>query len=1122
MALQETGVELVAKGAASFVQQLNSADKATKNFGEGSKSSAKGINFLTVAIGNLVASGIQRLISLFGDATRAATGFMVDSISMAADLEVQMDAIGAIMSLTGDEVEMLGGLISELGLDPNLKVTSLEAAEAIEMLGRNGLNLDQIMEGAAKATVLLSNATGADFSTSANVATDAMALFKIEAEDMGQVVNGMVGVVNNSKFTVDDYSLALRNGGAAAGDMGVSLQDFNVMVAASAEELGTGMRAGTGFTNFINRLTPNTKKATEMMRDLGLITAEGTNQFFNSEGQLKSLNEVSVLLNESLGGLTDQQRSMNVETIFGRDAMGTVLALMNEGNVVYTDLATASKELGIEQSILNEYIDGGITSFEILSAQMDMVDSEGAAAQRVDNFRGSLDIALGVIEEIQLQIGKNFLPILKELADKFAELASENSEKIVEFFTRLTEKIGAFVLAVTEAFLGGDSPFNAMMKGLKEAKVSEDVIQSIEDIASSVMNIGNFLRTNGPNILKTLGAMFAAFQAFKILSTITSLISGAIAVWGTLSATIATSGTVLGGIVAFLGGPVTIAIAAITAIVAGLYLAWQTNFLGIRDIVADVMPTVRGFISEAMTTIQGIVSSVLAVILSWWKSHGDSVMTIINGMVSVVVSVFNVLASRVTSVVQTLVSGVMFAWTHFGQVWKTLTTGFVNGLSIIFDTFGTMISAIIDGIAAAISGDWTTFGQKMREATDAFILGIVLLFTNAIATLVGVVNEIISGIKSAWGSFDWSSLGTAVADGLSGGIKAGIGKVIEAAKSMAQAAKDAVTGFMGIQSPSRLFAWIAEMVVAGFVNKLNDSESLIKDTFEKVFSFAGQMSSISSSAINIFKRDLLGGLEKEIEDGGGKVKEALIKANNLIREGTLGEDGLKEYNEKIAYLKEIEDHIAGLENGTIGMSLSQAELDQELKNARKVYSAAYEEFATGYKVENSQALLDMMSRPEQTDLMYQALRDGNNELAEAIQNVWKEQEKVNEVTREYEEQQQKILDIETKKQNIDLMKQQIDLIKFAQENGLDTSNLFGPNGAGFQATPEGILDATLTAFDKVLGSLSSVLPPARPDSRSSVTNNNNSMTTEVNVSGTFQGESLPTVASSIERVLAGV
>jgi hypothetical protein len=432
-----------------------------------------------------------------------------------------------------------------------------------------------------------------------------------------------------------------------------------------------------------------------------------------------------------------------------------------------------------------------------------------------------------------------------------------------------------------------------------------------------------------------------------------------------------------------------------------------------------------------------------------------------------------------------------------------------------------MLGAIVDGIAAAINGDWVEFGAQMRVATDALFQGIVTIFTNNISVIVGVVQSIINGIKNAWNNFNWRSLGTSVADGLSGGIRAGIDKVVSAAKAMAQAAKDAVTGFMGIQSPSKLFAWIAEMVVAGFVNKLNESQGLVQDAFKNLFDFTGKISGLSSAAISIFKRDLLGGLEKEIDAGGEKVKAAFVRANDLLREADLGEEAANQFATLRGELEDLESYIEGLRSGEIGISLSNAERRREIQNAEKLYRDMYDSFSEMAAASDIR-LLDNLTRGEQTDLMFDALRNGNHELADAIKAVWAEQEKVNQSTREYEEQQNKILRIEKKRQQIDLMKQQLDLIKFAQENGLDPKDVFGGQQLGYEMGPEAIVDATLKAFDRVLGSLSSVLPPARPDSRSAGTVNNNNNSTNLNVTGTFQGQDPPTLASGLEQLLAGI
>lgn len=187
--------------------------------------------------------------------TAAVGGLGAASLGAAMDMETMMSTIASNMNTTTDQIAPLGDLIQSLGLDPNLKVTAVEAAQAIDMLARNGLTMQQILDGAAHSTVLLANATGTTFDNAANIGTDAMAIFGIEAANMSEAVDGIVSVTTNSKFSIDDYALALAQGGGAAAAAGVEFGDFNTAIAAISPLFASGSDAGTSFKTMITRLT---------------------------------------------------------------------------------------------------------------------------------------------------------------------------------------------------------------------------------------------------------------------------------------------------------------------------------------------------------------------------------------------------------------------------------------------------------------------------------------------------------------------------------------------------------------------------------------------------------------------------------------------------------------------------------------------------------------------------------------------------------------------------------------------------------------------------------------------------------------------------------------------------
>ena len=395
----------------------------------------------------------------------AVGGAMVASTKQAADLEAQLSSIAAVMGLTNDETAPLKKLISDLAVDPTLKVSATEAADAVEMLAKNGLSMDDILNGAAKSTVLLANSAGGDFATSADVATDAIAQFQDSAGGFENVVNGVIGVVNNSKFGLNDYRLALAQAGGVAASVGVDFEDFNAAIAAISPLFGSGSDAGTSFKTFLQRLIPQTSDAEEAMRSLGLITEDGANKFFDAEGNLRSMSEIAGLLQGSLSGLSEEQRNQALQTIFGTDAMRAAVGLAQTGGAAFEELGT----------------------------KIAATDAAGAAATRMDNLSGAIEIARSVIQGISIQIGDAFLPTITAMTRAFTTFVSENKDQIIGFFTDFAQKIqdaiefgGQLVTAIsTWGFAGlftefedGSSYLSTFLQTLGMAKDTADSVSS--------------------------------------------------------------------------------------------------------------------------------------------------------------------------------------------------------------------------------------------------------------------------------------------------------------------------------------------------------------------------------------------------------------------------------------------------------------------------------------------------------------------------------------------------------------------------------------------------------------------------------------------------------------------
>ncbi|MGD2048752.1 MAG: phage tail tape measure protein, partial [Chloroflexota bacterium] len=512
------------------------------------------------------------LVATAAAGAAALAGVAASGVSMAKDLEAQMSGIQAVMGATVEEAAMLKETILELGIDPGLKVTTLEAAAAVEMLGRNGLKTQEILDGAARATVLLANATGGEFGQSADIATDVMAQFNFQASEMETAVDGITSVINNSKFTITDYQFALANAGGVAASVGVEFDDFNTSVAAIAPLFASGATAGAGLQRFLSVLNPTSKPAIKAMQELGIWTEEAGNRFYDSQGNLKSMAEIAGILEETLSPLSEAQRTQALTTIFGARAMRVAVGLMNTGE----------------------------EGFRSLQETMGDTSAAENAAIRMDNLAGAIEILMGIVDTVKIRIGDTFLPVLTDLARAASEFVSKHSDKFVGFFEKIADVITAFVSGSP-----GDYPwediFPPWLAGLmyEISGLVEGTMQVIQDMRDGVFSIDYPWEDVFPE--------WAADIAYKITDAIKFFQDHAEEFEAAIKAigvTLAASGiaaivvTIAGALLSLIN-PVTIVLGLIGLLAA----AWEGNWLGIRDKVQPI-------IDEIIPKIQELASSI--------------------------------------------------------------------------------------------------------------------------------------------------------------------------------------------------------------------------------------------------------------------------------------------------------------------------------------------------------------------------------------------------------------------------------------------------------------------------------------------------------------------------------
>lgn len=545
--------------------------------------------------GSLLSKGLGPLQSMLGTGLKVAAGVAVtavgalgaglaSSVSDAADFQQGMADIQASMGASAEDTAKLKDLILDLGIDPKLKVSAEQAAQAIGQLGTAGVSIEDIMGGAARSTVLLANATGADFADAASMASDVSKLWGINAGDLTHAVDGITAATVASKFNINDYKLALSQAGGVASTVGVSFDDFNTTIAAISPSFASGSDAGTSFKVFLQRLIPQSNSARDAMRDLGLftgstkeefqdaqakiqklqirlselnptsktyaqtagklnaqiaalrqVTDDGTNAFFNADGSMKDMAQIAGILNKAFGGLTEEQKNQQLSIIFGTDAMRAAAAM-----------AKMTTE-----------------DFNGLAATMAKTDAAESAKTRMDTLKGSLEILSGTFDTLKLMVGDKFLPVLNDLVKRFNDFLGAQAPMIVEWAGALATRLGDLVTNYLPVFI---AKLGEWWQWAKQLAVT---------VADTAVSVWNFI-TGVKAALQPVIDFVARFVGLK------EILLGVAAAFG-VSAVVSLASFVaaMAPVIALLGTAITV--------VAALHGAWVNNFAGIRDIVGGVI-----------------------------------------------------------------------------------------------------------------------------------------------------------------------------------------------------------------------------------------------------------------------------------------------------------------------------------------------------------------------------------------------------------------------------------------------------------------------------------------------------------------------------------------------------
>ena len=358
----------------------------------------------------------------------------------------------------------------------------------------------------------------------------------------------------------------------------------------------------------------------------------------------------------------------------------------------------------------------------------------------------------------------------------------------------------------------------AALTQARYALIMEQTATSHGDFANTSQGAANLLRTLQAQVTNTAGALglqllpylIQAMQWFSGLITkfqaLTPeqqkwivVILAVVAAIGPLLIVVGSLVTAIGTIIGVLGAitaPILIVIAVIAALIAIgylLYLAWTNNWGGIQEKTAAAIAFVQGLIASGMQFISDMTSGKLGAVSEIWN-----------------------------------------------RTWSTI--------QLYFGTVVTNFKLILAAFTAAFHGDWYRFGELLRQVWDNSWRMIWIIVQTAWENIKTGVSAIVTNVVNFFKTTNWGEVGKNIVQGIANGITNSLSWIIDAARRAANAALQAAMGFLGIQSPSKVFemqvGWqMAAGMAKGWTRGLGD---MMPGTMQGVVPAVGSVSGMSA------------------------------------------------------------------------------------------------------------------------------------------------------------------------------------------------------------------------------------------------------------------------------------
>lgn len=631
----------------------------------------------------------KAMIPVIAVAGAIATGFGF-AIKTAADFESQMAKVGAVSRASVSEMAQLEKAARDLGASTVFSAS--QVAQAEEYLAMAGFSVSQNI--AALPSVLnLAAAASLDLGRSADISSDILSAFGLQAEEMTRVADTLVSVFTTANTNLEMLGDSMKYVAPIAKKTGLSLEETAAMAGLLGNIGIKGSQAGTVLRSMLGRLGAASGETAEMLSSLGVATKDAA-------GNLRS--PIAILGNmagamENMGSAT--QIAM-LKTIFGEEAISGVSALIESEGI------------------------GAISKY------VQQIQNMGGAAEQVAKrqgmtLTGSIKGLSSAWESATITIGKLFIPAVTRIT-KAVTVVTQTFDFLAK------SPIGTFIIKLTAGLSLGVLAFGGLIAAVVAVTAALPAVTTAlgliggaaASIASPLLLIVGLVAVFTFVWRKNLGGI-ADFTK-SVFSRVSLVVQGVATVFrtlqegvgelkGELAENIQAEGLV--GLVTSIGK----ALYRVYSFASGFFSVFKTAFI---EIAGDLKP-IGNLILTIFTPLfklAGLLVQLIglfgfagnAVSANKWATFGKVIATVVTVPLRILAVVIGLIARLLNALATEFISAGEYVW----SLYKGLTEGLLELFSSLKETFA-------QGIKSIFGIDLFESGKKLVETFTGGIMSVI-------------------------------------------------------------------------------------------------------------------------------------------------------------------------------------------------------------------------------------------------------------------------------------------------------------------------------------------------------------------------------------------------------------